>query len=396
MKILLINKFHYIQGGADRHYLELADILKAHGHEVIFFSMQGSNNIECEQSKYFVNHLDFSKVKLDKDLFKKIGRMFWSRQAQSKLQQLIDNEKPDIAHLHNIYHQLSPSIIKTLKKNNIPVVMTVHDYYLVSPLYSLFAKGKVFDPDRLKYWQIIINRAVKNSLAASVLSSTVNWWHKFRKHYSKIDLFICPSQFLANYLEKVYPDANITVLPNFVKELDNASGNTGDYYIYAGRIIDEKGVDLILKAAKRLPNINFRIAGIGPDEYKLKKEFSLENVKWLGQLNSQKLQKEIGKAKAMIAPSRWYENCPLSILESFSLGVPVIASNMGGIPEIVKDKENGLIFENDNPADLVEQLKLLDKNEDLRKTLAHNSKIAANNYSTENYYNKLYSLYESL
>ncbi len=396
MKILLINKFHYIQGGADRHYLELADILKEKGHEVIFMSMHYSKNIPCPQNKYFVDYLDFSKVKFNKDFFKKIKTMFWSKQAERNLEQLIKDEEPDIAHLHNIYHQLSPSIINTLKENNIPVVMTAHDYYLVSPLYSLFAKNKIYNPNKWHYWNIIFNRAIKNSLGASILSSMVNYWHRIKGYYAKVDLFISPSNFLANHIKRVYPNANIKVLPNFVHEINKENILEGDYYLYAGRIINEKGVDLVLEAAKSMPNINFEIAGTGPDEDILKNQYNLPNVKWLGQLSSDELQNKIGSAIACIIPSRWYENCPLAILESFALGTPVIASHIGGIPEIVRHEYNGLLFDNDNVSSLIEQIEKLNDNMNLRKLLRSNTIISAEKYSTEDYYMKLVEMYETI
>ena len=396
MKILLINKFHYIQGGADRHYLELADILKEKGHEVIFMSMHYSKNIPCQQNKYFVDYLDFSKVKFNKDMFKKVRTMFWSKQAERNLEQLIKNERPDIAHLHNIYHQLSPSVIHILKKNNIPVIMTAHDYYLVSPLYSLFAKNKIFNPNKWHYWRVILNRAIKDSFGASVLSSTVNYWHRIKGYYAKVDLFISPSHFLANHIKRVYPDARVEILPNFVQKVDAGDSSVGDYYLYAGRIINEKGVDLILKTAKRLPKIKFEIAGTGPDENRLKEEYDLPNVNWLGQLSSEDLQLRIESAIACIIPSRWYENCPLAILESFVLGTPVIASHIGGIPEIVRHKYNGLLFKNNSVDSLIEQVEILNNDSNLRDLLASNARISADKYSTEDYYIKLMEMYESI
>lgn len=396
MKILLINKFHYIQGGADRHYLELANLLKRNGHEVVFFSMNCVKNIPCEQDKYFVDYLDFSKIKIDKYLFKIIGRMFWSREAQRKLEQLIKEEKPDIAHLHNIYHQISPSIITTLKNNNIPIVMTVHDYYLVSPLYSLYAKNKIYNPGYWNYWHIIVTRAVKNSLAASILSSVVNWWHRHRGYYAKVDLFISPSNFLAKHLKRVYPDSRIEVLPNFTEAHENTGSVLKDYYLYAGRIINEKGVELVLQAALVLPNVKFKIAGSGPEEPKLKEKYSLDNVEWLGQVETKELNILIKESKAVIIPSRWYENCPLAILESFSLGTPVIASNIGGIPELIQDGYNGLLFENDNRQSLIEQISRINSSNELRQYLAVNAREAAKKYTADTYYLQLMKLYESI
>jgi glycosyltransferase involved in cell wall biosynthesis len=396
MKILLVNKFHFVKGGADRHYLELADLLRSKGYEVIFFSMQHANNFDCKQKKYFIKYLDFSQIKFDKYFFKKITRMMWSREAQTKLQSLVTEEKPDIAHLHNIYHQISPSILKILKRNDIPIVMTVHDYYLVSPLYSLFTKNKIFDPKRWQYWKIAIQRAIKNSFGASAFSSLIHAWHKYMGYYGMIDIFISPSHFLATRLGQAYPKARIEVLPNFVKTINNKIYKPDNYFLFAGRLINEKGIELFLQVAQKLSSVQFQIAGTGPDEDRLRKEYDLANVTWLGQLDNGSLQDKIQSARAMIVPSIWYENCPLIILESFAFGTPVVASRIGGIPEIVRHEHNGLLFNNNDIDDLCTQICRIDSDNGLHKDMSWGAKESALKYSEEEYYKKLLKLYESI
>jgi|FLOH01.1.fsa_nt_gi glycosyltransferase involved in cell wall biosynthesis len=388
MKILLINKFHYIKGGADRHYLELGENLAKQGHTINYFSMQDVHNQYSEDEKYFVDNMDIAEVKTKKNIGKTVLRMFYNKQAQRNLQRMIDQQKPDIAHLHNIYHHLSPSIINTLKNNNIPIVMTVHDYYLYSPVYSLFLNGKVFDPEKNKYWQIIKHKAIKGSLLASILASMVHVLHY--SLYKKIDCFICPSQFMADYIRKVYPKAKIKVINNFT-EMKHESVAKDDYYLYVGRIIEEKGVGLILQAAKELPHYNFHIAGTGPDEKKYKKEYDLPNIIWLGYLKNGELKKEIAKAQASIVPSVWYENCSLGVLESLALNTPVIASDMGGNPELVINDYNGLIFKNNDIDSLITAIKKINSAQFNGNAIASSDK-----YSWEKFYQKLMNVYENV
>ncbi len=396
MKILLINKFHFVQGGADRHYLELGELLRQQGHEVIYFSMNHPDNQPCAQAEYFLDYLDFFRVGIDRQLFKKIKRMWWSREAQVKLEKLIMAEKPDVAHLHNIYHQISPAIIPVLKKFKIPIVLTVHDYYLLSPAYTLFARNEIFDPVRWRHCQAVVKRAIKNSLAASVLASLTNWWHQHRGYYLGVDCFISPSRFLAAKLREFYPGINIKVLPNFILDWPEEIFPPANYYLFVGRLVPEKGIEMFLRAAAQLPDQRFLVAGQGPEQAALMKRYDLPNVRWLGQLAGVDLQNVLARARALIFPSQWYENFPLAILESFASGVPVIASRLGGVPELVQSGVNGQLFAPSDLTALVAAIKEFDTDSKQRQHLSDGARETARQYRAENYYRELMKIYEGL
>ncbi|PIZ98702.1 MAG: hypothetical protein COX77_03725 [Candidatus Komeilibacteria bacterium CG_4_10_14_0_2_um_filter_37_10] len=393
MKILLINKFHYLQGGADRHYLELGQELEKQGHQMHYFSMHHPNNLVTSDQKYFVDYLNFGQLHFDLTAIKKIFRLFYSWQARCRLAKLLRQWQPDIAHLHNIYHQLSPSIISLLKKRGIPTVMTVHDYYLINPNYNLFHQNQIFDPQRNLYWQVLKNKAIKDSYLASLVDIVAHFWH--RHYYRKIDCFVCPSKYLARRLQLVYPQNKIIILPNFTFSSAQNYIPT-NYFVYVGRISKEKGVATLLQVAAQLPRSRFVIVGEGPARVSLQKQYALTNVEWLGQQSSDKISKIIGQARALLIPSEWPENCPLVILESFATGTPVIASNIGGIPELVIDQFNGLLFKSGDQMALQQNIEKISSQVQLREQLRQGASNSFSQYTFAIYYQKLMSIYESL
>ena len=212
MKILQINKFNYLRGGAERCFLELSKILAEHGNEVITFSMQHEKNLHNQYEKYFTNEVNLNTFSL-----KNIFKIFYNREAAKKLEALIKKEKPDIAHLHNIYHQISTSIIKVLKKYQIPTVMTLHDYKIICPNYQLFSKNEIcYKCQGGKYYNCLVRKCSKNSYAKSFLAMLEAYFNK--KNYDQIDLFIAPSQFMKDICVKFgIPESKIEVIYNFIK-----------------------------------------------------------------------------------------------------------------------------------------------------------------------------------
>ena len=221
MKILQINKFYYRRRGAETYMLDLIDLLEAHGHTVGVFSMEHPDTLESPFRQHFVSHVEFSHLSnlSISDKLKAVGRVIWNREAQRKLDALLYEFKPDIAHIHNIYHQISPSILTILKKHNIPVVHTLHDYKLLAPNYNLLANGEIDESSKGgRYYNVVRNRAIKGSLAASLLGMSEMYIHKAMQVYEKnVDCFISPSQFLKGLLDDWGVQAKrVEVIPNFM------------------------------------------------------------------------------------------------------------------------------------------------------------------------------------
>jgi len=357
MKILQVNKYHYPRGGADRYYLDLGDRLEKMGHQVAYFSMQHPNNLPSIWSKYFISRVSYNE-NLRKYAWKISGRTIYSLEAKRKFRRLLNDFKPDVIHIHNIYHQISPSILDVAAKHKIPVVMHAHDYKLVCPSHNMYVHGEICDNCiKENYGACIKKRCVKDSFAASLLASTEMFiHHRILKIYKKnITKIISPSLFLKTILmEAGWPKNKIMVVNNCcsLKTEESPTDEINDYFLFNGRLSQEKGIDLIINAVINHPELRLIIAGTGPDALIYEKMANAieakDRIQFIGWQEEQALAKLILKAKAVLIPSRWYENFPLSALEAISLGTPVIASNRGGLPEIINDT-NGLLITADDP-----------------------------------------------
>lgn len=401
MTILQINKFHYIQGGADRHYLDLINLLQSKGHKVIPFSMQNKKNLPSPYQKYFVSFIDLAHPKISWSSLKTTSRIIYSWEARHKIQELIQKEKPEIAHIHNIYHQISPSILGVLKEYKIPIVMTVHDYKLICPNYKLFNRGKICEKcKKRKYYQCILNKCVKDSYLASALNTGEVYFHKIFRFYEKyVDVFICPSQFMKDKLASWgLPGQKLTVLPHFIQPAPKSlSFPEKNYVLFFGRLSSEKGLDLLISVAQKLPHIPFKIVGEGEEKERLAaytKRNEITNVKFLGYKHQNQLKKIILASRFVVVPSRWQEVFGLIVLESFNLGKAVIASRKGGIPELVRERETGFLFQNEE--ELKEKIEYLYHHPDLAKKMGKKVKAQIRKYSPHIYYQKLTKIYKNL
>lgn len=401
MKILLVNKFHYLKGGSEKYYFDLAKLLQEHGHEVAFFSMQDEKNIKTDCKEYFVENSDMNS----KNPLKALD-IIYSKKNKKVMEKALDEFKPDIVHLNNFQRQLSASIIKPIKKRNIPIVFTAHDLQAICPAIVMLDNEKNICEKCLKgkYLNCIKGKCVKNSGLKSILGAIEGKYYRSKKIYSKgIDKIITPSEFYKKKLEEDgISSGKIEALHNFI-DLDDYNVKTEDegYALYYGRIIKEKGILNLIKAFKDIKNAKLYIAGDGPDIEKVKKYIHKNNmeesVKLLGFLSSDKVKEYVRKARFIVVPSIWYENCPYSVLETLAIGKPIIGSNLGGIPELVKDNETGLIYNYNNVKELEERMNKLFNNKEIALQFGKNAKeIAKKDFSKNEYYNKIINIYEGV
>lgn len=361
MKILQVNKFNYPRGGADKYFIEITERLLANGHQVVKFCMNDQRNLPDDNSGYWPSNINFEQPSII-DKLKAPLRIIYSLESKFQFKRLLKKFKPDIIHAHNIYHQLSPSIIDAAREAKVPVVMTLHDYKLVCPNYQMLNHGqlceKCLDGN---FWHCFQERCFKNSLSQSFLVSLESSIHQARRTYDRgIKLFIAPSQFLADKCQQAGWSADrVRVLNNPIGELPLGQRQPQNYFLYAGRLSAEKGIEVLLHALAET-NYRLKIAGSGPLEASLRlltNQLSIDSqVEFLGFQNNRQLAKLIDGAIALVAPSIWYENMPLSVLESLGRGCPVVASRIGGLPEVVSDENNGWLFEVHNSDQLAKAL----------------------------------------
>lgn len=409
MKFLFVDKYYFIRGGAERYYFEFADVLKKKGHEIIPFSMSHPENFETPYAKYFVSEIEYngrSKFKKIVQAPSSLFRMIYSLEAKKQVTNLIEQTKPDIAHLHMIDHQISPSILPVFKKYNIPVMQTVHQYKLVCPNYRFYnaKKNKICEKclDG-KYYHPIFEKCHKDSSITGAMLALEMTIHKKMKIYeNNIDLFHVPSTFMGEKLIQGGVDPSKVFQMFYTINLDEFpyQKDFENYFVYFGRLSEEKGILTLLKAMKGISGTKLLILGSGPEEERLKKfaiENNLLNVEFLGYKGKDDINEIIGKAKFVVVPSEWYDNSPLVIYESFALGTPVIGANLGGIPELVDHEINGLIFEAGNVDDLQDKIKKLTDNSKLASQFSQSArKKAEDEFHPENHYRAMMQKYKEM
>ncbi len=397
MRIILANKFYYPRGGDCIYTIELEKLLTAKGHEVALFSMQHPSNLVSGFSEYFPSHVDFNKRSF-RSLVSLLERPFGSLEVRRNFNRLIRDFNPDIIHLNNIHSQLSPVLALLGKRNNIPVVWTLHDYKLVCPAYLLLSKGQTCESCLEKKWSVVSNKCIKNNLLASIVAYFEAHYWNTPKLNRITDLFISPSNFLKEEMVKGGIDpSKIEVLHNFINGTNTSvsSSPSTDYYCYVGRLSSEKGVDLLMKTASGMPDFKLKIIGTGPLEENLTSGNNNKHVEFLGYKTGEELMSIISGSKFIIVPSNWFENNPLTIIEALCMGVPVLGSNIGGIPELVIPGVNGLLFEPGNEAEMAEKISYLWHHQEKFNRLEI-SRDAILKYSSGTYYEALIRLYDSL
>lgn len=408
MKILMIDKYYFIKGGAERYYFELTKVLEAHGHEVIPFSMQHEENFETPYEQDFVPNIEFNglsaieKLKLAPEI---IGRIIYSRTARDAVARLIDKTQPDIVHLHMIDHQLSPSILHAFRDAGLPVLQTCHQYKLVCPSYRLFIMHKNEICERCvtgSFYHAALQKCHKNSFPASALLSLESYLHKWMHIYDEIDLFHVPSRFLGSKLvaggvpeEKVWHSFYTINLDDYPYHPD-----AEEYFVFYGRLSEEKGVMTLLHAMRNLPETKLFIIGDGPQRpvlERLQREHKIDNVSFLGNRGGKELVELVQKARFVVVPSEWYDNSPLVIYESFSMGKPVIVSTLGGMPELVDDGINGYHFEPGNVQELHERIEALWADPARTRAMGEKAREKAEaEFSPDVHYERMITRYEQL
>jgi glycosyltransferase involved in cell wall biosynthesis len=342
---------------------DLANLQETQGDEIAFFGMDHPDNEPMPYARHFPSYVEFREPSMSlRSRVTASSRMLYSRTAELGIEEVVKDFQPDVVHLHNIYHQLSPSVLRPLARARIPSVMTLHDYKLACPTYQFLDHGKLCEACLGgHFYNAALRRCKDGSLAASLLAAVESYAHRITKAYSPVNLFIAPSRFLAGKMREagVFPE-RMRLVNHFVDSSPIAVKKVaGGPFVFAGRLSSEKGVDTLIRAAGRAPSVNVDVLGDGPARAELEQlaaDVAPGRVRFHGRVGKPAVHDAMRSATAVVVPSRWHENQPMTILEAFACGVPVIGTRLGGIPELVSDGENGFTCAPDDPEALADRM----------------------------------------
>jgi glycosyltransferase involved in cell wall biosynthesis len=390
MQILQVNKFFYEKGGTERYFFSVSRALEKRGHSISHFSMAHTRNLESPFAPFFVSEKDYAG---------KAGRLgdvpaglsfIRSKEAARNIARLVDTHRPDIAHLHNIYHQITPSIIPVLRRADVPVVMTLHDYKLICPNYSLFA-GEAFcyRCRGRRFYHAALTRCRDRSFTKSLLLTIEAYWQKYSDVYDDVSVFLAPSRYIHDaFIAEGFSPDRVIYLPPFVAPVDTVGDPAREaavlkdlpdrFILYFGRLSPEKGLSILFDAVRRLARVPLVVCGDGPLREKLEESArqTRTRVHFTGHLDKAVLDTVIRKSTAVVLPTVSPENAPYTVLETMMVGVPFMVSNMGGLPELAA-MGGGVIFAAHDAVGLAEKIHDLWNNPAFAEEIGRRGKRAA-------------------
>lgn len=387
------------KGGDAVCTLATRDLLSSKGHEVNCWGMDHPSNQDFPGSRDFVRYIDYEHSSGISSTVRAATNILYSFEARRKFERFVDRLAPDIVHLNNFAHQISPSILDVLKKRRIPTVMTMHDYKMVCPSYSMLSGGSPCErcKDGAYYWCAKL-KCTKGSFSKSLVNSIEMYLHHhIMGIYDHIHTYISPSKFMASKARDMGMKGNLCHLPNFVNPADflPCDPRAGHGCIYVGRLSPEKGLLTLLDAIKGV-NVDLKIIGEGPQRTELEEKISQEkltNVSLLGYLTGGDLRDQICNSKFLVLPSECYENNPLTVIEAFCMGKPVLGASIGGIPELVINNHTGATFEPGNINDLRKKIILMTESASLAEFGNNARQLVKANLTPEKHYTGLMDIY---
>ncbi|MCX7994759.1 MAG: glycosyltransferase family 4 protein [candidate division WOR-3 bacterium] len=404
MRVTLVNTYHFAGGGDCTYTYNLFKLLQEKKHDVSIFAMKYKEDLEDPNVDLFVSNIDYHELNQRKNLLTGLTVMYrsvYSLEARKKFRKLLIRAKTDIIHLNSIHHHITPSIIFEAEKLKLPVVWTLHDFKLLCPNTHFLVDNAETVCEACKsnrYYKSFIKRCKKNSYLASMIITLEAYIHRILGVRNKVDYFISPSLFLKEkLLEYGFDKKKVLHIPHFIpKHYFKKSIDSSNYFLYLGRLSKIKGIDILIEACRTNPDFQLIIAGDGNKEYKNTLLANLPpNVKYVGPQSREKIHGLISKAKAVILPSLCYENQPFCILEAFAHAKPTIASNLGGIAELVGINERGILVPPGDSKALADAMLWILTNESKARELGENAyNYALQEHSEEIHYTRLYTVYE--
>jgi glycosyltransferase involved in cell wall biosynthesis len=398
MRIAMANNYYYIRGGAERVLFEEKNILEVHGHQVPVFSQAHPRNEFSQFSDYYSPFKDWRNI----SRFQKVPmalNIIYDRRTARGFNRFLEAANCDIVHAHNIYGGLTTSILDIAQRKGVPVVMTLHDYKLICPSYAMLNRGAVCeDCNGGHFIHCLLNACHKESFTASGVYCIESYLNKWLHKYDTIRYFICPSMFsMRKHAEHGINKDRLLHIPNFV----NCAEHEPSYKegLFVGRLSKEKGILTLLAASEHL-NVPVRIVGDGP----LKTEYedivgdkSMTYVIFEGYKTGEDLKRLYKNAAFLVLPSECYENAPMTILEAYACGKPVVGSRIGGIPEMIDHGKTGMLFEMGDSDCLAECIRNLWLDKSLCRHMGHTARDKVEReFSSEAHYEHLMKVYRNL
>ena len=397
MKILYANKYFFRNGGSETVMFDEIALMESMGIQVIHFSMDDPRNLPSPTASHFVGTKSYHTRSISEG-FRSAASFVHSPEAVRKISALIEAERPDVLHCHNIYHQLTPSIISAAARHDVPVVLTLHDLKVVCPIYTQIRDGRLCtECSPTRFENVLLHKCGGYSPPKRLLLWLEARYHQVAGSYQDVSTFIAPSRFLRDAVASRFPADRIEYMPNGI-DLTGIRVSPFDegYVLYLGRIARDKGVDTLLQVhADEGATWRLVLAGTGPELEEYKSRFP--QAEFAGFLSGDALQSCIDAAAVVVAPSEVQENCPMSIIKAMAHGKPMVASRIGGIPELVRHGETGFLIEAKDRRDMANRIRTLLENADLRKRFGSAGReVIENEYTMDGHGHALVSLYTRL
>lgn len=402
MRILFCNKYNFAFSGTEVYLFELMELLRAHGHEVALFSMSDPRGQPTPYDAHFVPHLDFKSQPGFWRLARQLPRVIYSTQARQKIRGIVREFRPDVAHIRNIYHHLTPSILWELKAHGIPVLYHLNDFKLLCPSYNMVSNGEACE--RCKggaFWHTLRSDCYPG-IGAGIALTAEAYAHRWIRSYQKcVALFLAPSRFVRDkFVEHGWDGCRFRELPHFQSAHQLAQAAPDAPLLYCGRLSSEKGVEDLLRAMKHTPQLHLVIAGDGPQKDELQKlqaDLHLSNVEFIGHVSAEERDRLIRRSRFTLLPSHAYETLGKTILESYAEGRAVVASDLGSRREFVRHGETGLLYSCGDVKELVESIRMLAADPGMSDRLGRAGwEFVRDRHTPEGHYSTLCGIYEEL
>jgi glycosyltransferase involved in cell wall biosynthesis len=403
VRVLLVNS-HLIPRGGDWTYISiLSGLLQQHGHEVLLYGLAVPGSQTTLPFSELVPDMDFKLAfaqRSPRDILRVLSRTVYSFEAKRSIQHVVEKYKPTIVHLNNIHHFLTPSIVWPVVGNGIPIVWTLHDYTIICPNTTFLSHQRICEScSSGKFYACVLKRCKRGSIPASALAAAEAYCHRWLRVFDRVSTFVAPSSYLKNkFVEQGFPEAKVVHVANPIPASREYRGvGSQGAGLYIGRLSEEKGVETLVKALAGLRDIPFDIVGDGPLRARLEgycNQESLTGIRFHGSLPTASAAEAVRNCKFVVVPSEWYENCPYAVLEALQNSKAVIASAIGGLPEIVQDQKNGILCPAGDVNALKQAIELLTRDSALCEKMGREgAHLALLHHDVETYYERIFDVY---